>query len=62
MGNRIGDDIDRRIEEMLENNGKQWLIYNSDKDELLRIETMLFFSDELMIVSHLLNLYFIHEN
>ncbi len=62
MGNRIGDDIDRRIEEMLENNGKQWLIYNSDKDELLRIETMLFFSDELMIVSHLLNIYFIYEN
>jgi hypothetical protein len=37
-------------------------LYNSNKDELLRIETMLFFSDEFMIVSDLLNTYFIDEN
>jgi hypothetical protein len=58
----MGDDINRRIQEMLANNRKLWLIYNSDKDELLRIETMLFFSDELISFAHLLNIYFIREN
>jgi hypothetical protein len=37
-------------------------LFNSDKDQLVRIETMLFLSDELMIISHLLNTYFIDEN